>query len=113
MPLDPTLVQQLRSDLGGDEAAWNEIVTGAVKELPDLLRQAREAAAAGNAAELRRAAHTIKSLGRMFGDAALTSECLSAEQKAAAGDVAGASALLPKIAQLSEATARDLAALVG
>ncbi len=112
MPLDAAAVQQLRGDLGGDAGAWNEIVAGAIKELPDLLRQAREAASKGNAAELRRAAHTIKSLGRMFGDAALTAECLSAEQRAAAGDIAGASTLLPRISDLAQQTARDLTALL-
>jgi HPt (histidine-containing phosphotransfer) domain-containing protein len=108
MPLDGTAVAALRSDLGGDAAALADVVQSAVAEMPSLVAQARSAAGAGDAPTLRRQVHSLKSLARMFGATALMDASLSAEQRAAAGDVPGASALLPRIEELAAEAVRDL-----
>jgi PAS domain S-box-containing protein len=87
-PLEPPALTGLRSTLG--DAATADIIETFLTEGPKLVSALREALARGDSAELRRAAHTLKSNAATFGASTLTELCRELEAIGEAGTVAGA-----------------------
>jgi len=68
------------------------IVTTFLQSTPGLLATLRSAAGKGDAAEVRRAAHTLKSSSAMLGARALSAACAELERLSRLGDVGDAAA---------------------
>jgi histidine phosphotransfer protein HptB len=71
-----------------------------------LMASLRTALERGDAAELRRTAHTLKSNGQTFGAGSFSDLCRELEERAKSGELAGAGELADRIE-------RELAALEG
>jgi histidine phosphotransfer protein HptB len=109
--LDITAVQALRESIGDDQQFLAELVATFLEESPSQLAELRAAAASGNADEVRRGAHTLKSNGATFGIVRLTDVCRELEQRASDGRLDGAEQLVSEIdAALADARP-DLEAL--
>jgi HPt (histidine-containing phosphotransfer) domain-containing protein len=80
--------------LGGDWALFDQIVQISLEDAPALVHSAREALAGGDAKELRRAAHSLKSLMATLGATPAVNAALTLERCAAGGDLAAASELI-------------------
>jgi PAS domain S-box-containing protein len=81
----------------GDDAALDGLVDTFLAEAPKLLATLRDAADRGDADELRRAAHTLKSNAATFGGEALADDCRMLEGVAATGTFEGVSDLVSSI----------------
>jgi HPt (histidine-containing phosphotransfer) domain-containing protein len=92
--LDPEALAQLRERVG-DRAFVLELVDTFLGDAPALLETLR--GALEDAERLRRAAHTLKSNGRVFGAKRLAELCQELEAKAKAGSLAGAAELVARI----------------
>jgi HPt (histidine-containing phosphotransfer) domain-containing protein len=68
-----------------------------LRDAPALLETVRGALEAAEAQQLRRAAHTLKSNGRMFGATRLAELCQELEAMAKAGTLLGAAELVAQI----------------
>ena len=82
--LDRRALTKLLDMIGGEEASLAELIDSFLGETPALLDALQTARACGNAAELRRAAHTLKSSSADFG--ALELSALFREIEARARD---------------------------
>jgi HPt (histidine-containing phosphotransfer) domain-containing protein len=80
----------LRERVEGDDELLTEIVELFLEDSPRLLEEVRAAVAAGDAAELKRAAHTLKGAASNFGAAAVVAVCLELEAMSRSGDLAAA-----------------------
>ena len=80
----PTLAGLLDS-LGGDAAFLKELVDAYLDSTPGLFAAMRQAAAAGDAAGLQRAAHTLKTGSASMGALALAALCKNLEDMGRAG----------------------------
>jgi PAS domain S-box-containing protein len=96
--------------VGGDDELLRELIEVFLGDCPKWLSDLRRAAAAGNAVDLRRAAHTIKGAVGYFGadEAAAAADRL--QELGRAGDVVAAVAV---VAELEQALDRLTAALRG
>jgi PAS domain S-box-containing protein len=94
--LDPEALEQLCAR-AGDRAFVVELVDTFVRDAPRLLETLRGALADAEAQRLRRAAHTLKSNGRLFGATTLAELCQELEAIAKAGSLAGAAELVARI----------------
>ena len=94
--------------LGGDENLFRELVVYFVEDGAQLLRQMRAAERAGDAAELERAAHSIKGLAASFEGRAAVEMAREIEALAHAGTT---SSTAPLIDQLGQCIEQLLAAL--
>ena len=104
-------MQALRESIGNDQQFLAELVATFLEESPSQLAELRAAAASGNADEVRRGAHTLKSNGATFGIVRLTDVCRELEQCASDGQLDGAEELVSAIdAALADARP-DLEAL--
>ena len=90
-PLDRSALLELREQLGDAETV-STIVTTFLQSTPGLLATLRSAAGKGDAAEVRRAAHTLKSSSAMLGARALSAACAELERLSRLGDVGDAAA---------------------
>jgi PAS domain S-box-containing protein len=88
--LDTSALERLADTLG-DDAALDELIDTFLAEAPKLVTTLREAVERGDAAELRRAAHTLKSNAATFGAPALANDCRILEDMGATGMLGGAS----------------------
>jgi CheY-like chemotaxis protein len=94
-------LEQLRK-LGGDEFLA-ELVDAFLVEAPGLLATMRRALEQGDADEVRRAAHTLKSNGATFGDEEFAEVCRELEERAKDGRLDGAGELAERVeAQYSQ-----------
>ena len=93
--LDDGALQNLR-DLGGDEFL-GEVIGAFLADAPTLLATLRSSLEEGNAEELRRAAHTLKSNGATLGAESFAELCRTAEQRAKTGQLDGLSELVDRI----------------
>ena len=93
--LDDAALGSLR-ELGGDDFL-GEVIDAFVADAPGLIATLRSALGDGNAEELRRAAHTLKSNGATLGAAGFAELCRDLEQRARAGELDGASELVDRI----------------
>jgi CheY-like chemotaxis protein/HPt (histidine-containing phosphotransfer) domain-containing protein len=66
-PVDPAVLSRLTESMGGDEAFVAELIDQFVADSPQLVAMARRGLGAGDAEEVRRAAHTLKSNAATFG----------------------------------------------
>ncbi len=81
---------RLEEVTGGDREFERELLEQFVAISPGLITEADAALAAGDAAALRTAAHTLKGSGRTIGAERLGEACATLEACAAAGDLTGA-----------------------
>ena len=95
--LDEAALANLREMTGDDPAFLAEIIDTYVADAGDLLATMREAVCAGDALELRRAAHSLKSNSATFGATALAALCRELEEHAKSGGVDGAADLLAQV----------------
>lgn len=100
--LDQSALAALR-EIGGDDFVA-DLVDTFLDEAPALLR----ALHGTDAAEVRRAAHTLKSNGATFGATGFSELCRELELQAKAGDLTGASALVGRIESEYAAVAEEL-----
>ena len=87
--LDHEALEQLRARTG-DGGFVAELVDTFLRDAPALLETLRRALENAEAPELRRAAHTLKSNGRMFGATRLAELCQELEATAQTGALVGA-----------------------
>jgi CheY-like chemotaxis protein len=92
----------------GDPAFVAELVDTFLRDAPALLTSLRSAQQMGQAHELRRTAHTLKSNARTFGAAPLADLCQALESMAKAGGIDEAAQL---VAQIEDSYARVEGAL--
>jgi len=100
--LDQRALAALR-EIGGDDFVA-DLVDTFLNEAPALL----QALHGTDAAEVRRAAHTLKSNGATFGAPGFSELCRELELQAQAGDLTGASALVGRIESEYAAVAAEL-----
>jgi CheY-like chemotaxis protein len=107
-PVDAAVLARLAESMGGDDAFVAELIDQFVTDSPALVAAARKGLEAGDADEVRRAAHTLKSNAATFGanELADRSHRLEATAKAAALDDG-----LEQIEAVDEELARVHAAL--
>ncbi|HMP06084.1 MAG TPA: Hpt domain-containing protein, partial [Lacipirellulaceae bacterium] len=77
--------------MGNDWELFDEIVAITLEDAPQLVHAAREALAQGNAAEVRRAGHSLKSLMATLGATSATNAARALEQCGAGGELSAAS----------------------
>jgi PAS domain S-box-containing protein len=106
---DPAALESLR-ELGGDDFIA-EVIDTFLADAPTLLETLRRCLGKDDAEELRRAAHTLKSNGSTLGAGAFSELCRELEQRAKAGQLAGASELVTGIEQTYRALEEALAPL--
>jgi PAS domain S-box-containing protein len=94
--LDPEALEQLAAR-AGDRAFVVELVNTFLRDAPALLATCRDALEDAHAPELRRAAHTLKSNGRVFGASRLAELCQELEEMAKVETLGGAAELLARI----------------
>jgi histidine phosphotransfer protein HptB len=107
--LDAAVLERLRGSVGDEFVA--ELVELFLGDAPTQLSTLRDAIARGDAEAARRAAHTLKSNGATFGAAGFSETCRLLEDRAKAGDLAGAGELLARIEAGYADVAAALAAL--
>jgi HPt (histidine-containing phosphotransfer) domain-containing protein len=95
--LDPGALAQLRVTLGNQaDRLLPELIEGFCGDGNRLLAEARQALQAGNAADLHRAAHSLKSTAATFGAMALSVVARELEQLARGGVLEGTSGLIAR-----------------
>jgi HPt (histidine-containing phosphotransfer) domain-containing protein len=97
--VDEGVLRALLDDMGGDAEVVKELVQSYLEEAPRLLAEARAALAAGDAATVQRAVHTLKSTSATFGAMALAESSKALEHAARGGK-------LPTPAQLADLDAQ-------
>jgi HPt (histidine-containing phosphotransfer) domain-containing protein len=106
--LDTHAVQSLRESVGGDDAFVHELVETFLADSPGQLAALRAATDEGDAVEVRRVAHTLKSNAATFGIRPLSDACRELEARASEGNLDGAEQL---VAVVDEALAEARPAL--
>jgi HPt (histidine-containing phosphotransfer) domain-containing protein len=112
-PVVPSSVfdpQAALTRVGGDEDLLRELTAVLLADSPGWLKDARSAAARGDAAALRRAAHTIRGAVGYFGAAEAAAAAARVEELGRAGDPADAVAALPLLEQALDRLTAALAA---
>jgi PAS domain S-box-containing protein len=96
--LDPAALERLRASLGAQgEAILPSLIEDFYQDAPKLMAEARRRWEVGQAAELRRAAHTLKSSSATFGAMALSELARELEHKARDGALENAEELLARM----------------
>jgi len=98
--------------VGGDEDLLRELIDDYLRDSPGWRDDLRRAAVGGDAAGLRRAAHTIKGAVGYFGADAAATTADRIQIRGRAGDVAAAAADLPELEQTLDRLATALRAFV-
>jgi PAS domain S-box-containing protein len=107
--LDPAALVRLRATLGKQaDAMLPGLIDGFMVDAPRLIGEARRRLGRGETADLRRAAHTLKSSSATFGAMALSALARELEYNARDGELARADTLL---ARIEDAYAQAQAAL--
>jgi GAF domain-containing protein/DNA-binding response OmpR family regulator len=96
-PYDESVLRRLSDSMGGDDAFVAELVDQFLTDSPALLAAARGALDAGDADEVRRAAHTLKSNAATFGATELAERCRMLELAAKEGALGGGAASVESI----------------
>ena len=89
--IDEAVLARLADGTGGDEGFVSELIEQFVADAPRLVAAARAGLDAGDAGEVRRAAHTLKSNAATFGANALAGRSRELEDAAKRGALEGAS----------------------
>jgi histidine phosphotransfer protein HptB len=108
--IDPAALAALSETTGGDPEFLAELIDTFLTDGVDLLAAMDAAAAVGDAAELRRAAHSLKSNGATFGATALTALARRLEELGKAADFAAVGPLLAEARQEFVRVERSLSA---
>jgi CheY-like chemotaxis protein/HPt (histidine-containing phosphotransfer) domain-containing protein len=95
--LDPAALETLLEVIGGERELLVELIDSFLETAPPLLERLRQGLAQGNAAEVRAAAHTIKSSSNDFGATRLAELCQRLEDMGKAGQLAGAAELVAQV----------------
>jgi signal transduction histidine kinase/DNA-binding response OmpR family regulator/HPt (histidine-containing phosphotransfer) domain-containing protein/PAS domain-containing protein len=95
--LDSKALDELLATVGGDFANLRLIIDTFLEEGPGLLDELDHHVAAGDAAGVRRVAHTLKSNGADFGAATFSERCKELEMVGKSGELDGAAALAADI----------------
>jgi HPt (histidine-containing phosphotransfer) domain-containing protein len=93
----PETLERLAASFGDGEEGWafvRELIDAFLEDAPVQLAAVRSAVEQGEAAEARRAAHTLKSNAATFGATSLTDVSRELEAAAARGELDGAAGLL-------------------
>jgi CheY-like chemotaxis protein len=96
-PLDPRVLDELLAMLGGEFSSLGKLIDSFLEDAPHLLVQLRGYVEGGEAAGVRRIAHSLKSNGADFGAARFSNLCKELEQIGKAGELDGAASLLEQI----------------
>jgi GAF domain-containing protein/CheY-like chemotaxis protein/HPt (histidine-containing phosphotransfer) domain-containing protein len=107
--LDPSALARIEA-IAPNRAALARLVASFVDNGAALVAQLAAAAGKGDAAALRRHAHTLKSNAASFGATELSGQCAALEARARAGDVAGADESVVRIAREFDGACAALAA---
>ncbi len=107
--LESAALDDLR-ELGGEEFLA-EVIDTFLDEGPSLIGALATAHERGDAEELRRAAHSLKSNGRTFGATEFADLCRELEERAKRGEFARAAELFDRVEQAYRALADTLVAL--
>ncbi|MGE5250695.1 MAG: Hpt domain-containing protein [Bacteroidota bacterium] len=83
--IDPAAFAGFFDSLGGDVGFLTELVDEYLASSPGLIAGMHQALAAGDAATLQRAAHTLKSGSASFGGLAFAAQCKELEDMGKAG----------------------------
>ncbi len=92
-PLDSAALETLLEVIGGERELLVELIDSFLETGPPLVERLRQGLAQGNAAEVRAAAHTLKSSSKDFGATRLAELCQQLEEMGKAGQLAGADEL--------------------
>ena len=111
--LDPVKLRELADALGGDFDSLASIVESFLEDAPGLLDDLQRSVEGGDAAEVRRLAHGLKSNGADFGAAEFARLCQELELQAKSGSLADAERLASLISHEYERVAAALRALLG
>jgi GAF domain-containing protein/CheY-like chemotaxis protein/HPt (histidine-containing phosphotransfer) domain-containing protein len=84
-PVDASVLARLAESMGGDDAFVAELIEQFVTDSPTLVKAARHGLESGDADEVRRAAHTLKSNASTFGANELADRSSRLETAAKAG----------------------------
>ncbi len=95
--IDREALARLLDSVGGDADFLAELLTAFFEDSPQQIDAMRAAVAAGNADDLRRAAHSLKSNSANFGAMTLSQQCKDLEAQAKAGVLDGAAAHIAEI----------------
>jgi CheY-like chemotaxis protein len=107
--VDRVALESLR-EVGGDDFLA-EVIDTFLADLPTLLAALQHALEEGNAAEVRRAAHTLKSNGATLGASDFAEACRVLEQQAKDGRLEDAAGLVERIEEERSSLERALEAV--
>ena len=108
--IDLAALEELLETTGGDPAFLAELIDAYLDDARHLLGAMRAALADGDAAGLRRAAHSLKSNSATFGAHTLVGRCQDLEQRGKSGTLDGASTQLGQVEAEYEKVRRALQA---
>jgi HPt (histidine-containing phosphotransfer) domain-containing protein len=109
--LDPAALAELLEAVGGDRAFLVELIETYLGDSPTLIAELRAGLASGDAAVVRRAAHTLKSTSASVGATRLATICREIEAAAAADDLGELGPRADRAATEYEAVAAALRAV--
>jgi CheY-like chemotaxis protein len=98
-PVDAAVLARLAESMGGDDAFVAELIEQFVTDSPTLVAGARKGLETGDAEEVRRAAHTLKSNAATMGANELADRSRRLELAAKAGELEGGAASLDAVAE--------------
>ena len=113
MSISLQALARMREVIGGDKDVLAEILQSFIDEAEPLAEQVLAAARDGRLDKLGRAAHTIKSSARDFGDAELAALCADIELGSKHGALANVIACSERVAEGCIALKQELAAYIG
>ena len=108
--IDPSALDALSETTGGDPEFLAELIDTFLIDGVDLLAAIDAASAAGDAAKLRRAAHSLKSNGATFGATTLTALARRLEELGRADELEAVGPLLAETRQEFGRVERSLCA---
>jgi PAS domain S-box-containing protein len=97
--VDAAVLARLAESMGGDEAFVAELVEQFVSDSPALLAAARRGLETGDAEQVRRAAHTLKSNAATMGAGELADRSRTLELAAKAGELGNGAASIDAVAE--------------
>jgi HPt (histidine-containing phosphotransfer) domain-containing protein len=98
-PIDRDVLARLAEGVGGDAAFVSELIEGFTEDAPALVAAARDALGRGEATEVRRAAHTLKSNAATFGAHSLSDRSRELEEAAKRDELADGAAKVDAMAR--------------
>ncbi len=113
--LDPSALDQLIEDTGGDPEFMQEIIDEFLSDTQDLIASIEDACNSGDGATAHRAAHSIKSTSASFGARAFSSLAADIESRCRDGDLPAAQEAIPRLREayaLAESALRDRISLL-